>query len=138
MTHCAPTSSLLRPKRPYTCGPIVLIFDATRAAGRWTTWHWCRCDLFGPGDLAADFGHIGNTEHPEVLEAISTGVAAGSETSKLVSMSTADAGFAKKWFDKGCSFVSVGSDLQLLMRSLTQVATTAGELALRPEELHKP
>jgi 4-hydroxy-2-oxoheptanedioate aldolase len=89
--------------------------------------------LFGPGDLAADFGHIGKTEHPEVLEAISTGVAAGLETGKLVGMSTADASFAKKWFDQGCSFVSVGSDLQLLMRSLTQAATTAGALALKPE-----
>jgi 2-keto-3-deoxy-L-rhamnonate aldolase RhmA len=75
-----------------------------------------------------------DTEHPEVLEAISTGVAAGLETSKLAGMSTADAGFAKKWFDKGCSRVSIGSDLQLLMRS----PTTAGALALRPEEFHKP
>ncbi len=87
--------------------------------------------LFGPADLAADLGHIGNTEHPEVLEAISSGVAAAAKAGKLVGMSTADPALATQWFAKGCSFVSVGSDLQMLMRTATQAATAAGAVALK-------
>jgi 4-hydroxy-2-oxoheptanedioate aldolase len=86
--------------------------------------------LFGPGDLAADFGHMGKTEHPEVVAAITAGVAATLKAGKLVGMSTADPGVAREWLGKGCSFISVAGDLQLLMRAATQAATTAGALAL--------
>jgi 4-hydroxy-2-oxoheptanedioate aldolase len=86
--------------------------------------------LFGPGDLAADFGHMGNTEHPEVVAALSAGVAAVRDAGKLAGMSTADPGVAQEWLGKGCSFISVAGDLQLLMRAATQAAKAAGALAL--------
>ena len=89
--------------------------------------------LFGPGDIAADFGYLGKTEHPEVLAAISTGIEAVLKTGKLVGMSTADPAAASEWFDKGCRFVSIGGDLQMLMRTATQGATSAGAHVLRSD-----
>jgi 4-hydroxy-2-oxoheptanedioate aldolase len=82
--------------------------------------------LFGPGDIAASFGHMGKTEHPEVLAAISKGIEAVLKTGKLVGMSTADPSQAREWFDRGCRFVSIGGDLQMLMRIAGQGAVAAG------------
>jgi 4-hydroxy-2-oxoheptanedioate aldolase len=89
--------------------------------------------LFGPGDLAADFGHFGKTEHPEVLAAISEGIKTVLKAGKLVGMSTADPALAREWFDAGCRFVSVGGDIQMLMRTATQAAAAAGAFAIRAE-----
>jgi 4-hydroxy-2-oxoheptanedioate aldolase len=87
--------------------------------------------LFGPGDIAADFGHMGQTEHPEVLGAIDEGVRAALATGKLVGMSTADPKFGREWLDKGCQFVSVGGELQMLMKAASLAAVTAGAIAVK-------
>ncbi len=89
--------------------------------------------LFGPGDIAADFGYLGKTEHPEVLAAISTGIEAVLKTGRHIGMSTADPAATSVWFDKGCGFVSIGSDLQMLMHTATRGATSAGAYALRSD-----
>src|SRR5262245_30382031 len=73
--------------------------------------------LFGPADLAADLGHLGNGSHPDVANAISRGVERVCAVGKFAGMSTADPTSARNWFAKGCRFVSIGGDLQLLTRS---------------------
>ena len=85
--------------------------------------------LFGPGDIAADFGYMGQTEHPAVLDAIAEAVHAVRDTGKLVGMSTAEAKLGREWLDKGCHFVSVGGELQMLMKAASLAARTAGALA---------
>jgi 4-hydroxy-2-oxoheptanedioate aldolase len=90
--------------------------------------------LFGPGDIAADFGYMGQTEHPEVLGAIDKAVHAALATGKLVGMSTADAKLGREWLDKGCQFVSVGGELQMLMKTASLAAKAAGALAATLED----
>jgi 2-keto-3-deoxy-L-rhamnonate aldolase RhmA len=77
--------------------------------------------LFGPADLAADLGHLGSATHPDVVTAITQGIALVRGAGKLAGMSTADAVAAKDWFEKGCCFVSIGGDLQLLTRGAQQL-----------------
>jgi len=77
--------------------------------------------LFGPADLAADLGHLGAATHPDVVAAIAKGVERVRGTGKLAGMSTSDGAAAKDWFGRGCRFVSIGTDLQLLTRSAQQL-----------------
>ena len=72
--------------------------------------------LFGPADLAADLGHLGNATHAEVVAAIGQGVERVRAAGKFPGMSTADPKSARSWFASGCRFV-FGGDLQLLTRS---------------------
>jgi 4-hydroxy-2-oxoheptanedioate aldolase len=88
--------------------------------------------LFGPGDLAADLGHLGAGTHPDVVAAIADGVKRVLATGKLAGMSTSDAASAKDWFGRGCRFVSIGTDLQLLTRSAQQLLEPLQSIRGRP------
>lgn len=73
--------------------------------------------FFGPADIAADMGLLGQATHPDVWAAIGEAAkvvnAAGKPTGTLVQ--TADK--AVELFGDGFSFVACGSDLGLLARS---------------------
>jgi len=73
--------------------------------------------FFGPADLAADMGLLGQAAHEDVWAAITEGSdtarAAGKPTGTLVG----DAGKAAQLFQDGFSFVACSSDLNLLARS---------------------
>ena len=69
--------------------------------------------LFGPADLAADFGHFGNSEHPDVVGAIEGAIGAILAAGKLAGMSSGDPAQASHWVAKGCRFVSVAGDVPL-------------------------
>jgi 4-hydroxy-2-oxoheptanedioate aldolase len=71
--------------------------------------------LFGPNDVAADFGYFGNAEHPEVVSAIERAIGIIRRSGKLVGMSTGKAELAAGWFAKGCHFISIAGDLPLLV-----------------------
>ena len=71
--------------------------------------------LFGPADLAADLGHFGETEHPDVTAAIERGLAGILGAGKFAGMSTGDASLAPGWLSKGCRFISVAGDIPLLI-----------------------
>jgi 2-keto-3-deoxy-L-rhamnonate aldolase RhmA len=71
--------------------------------------------LFGPADLAADLGHFGKTEHPDVLAAIERGLADILAAGKFAGMSVGDPSLAPGWLAKGCRFISVGGDVPLLV-----------------------
>jgi 4-hydroxy-2-oxoheptanedioate aldolase len=77
--------------------------------------------FFGPGDLAASLGHIGEPGHPSVtsriLEAIHRAAAIGRPSGLL----TADLGFATECMDAGASFVAVGVDASVLARGADQL-----------------
>ena len=72
--------------------------------------------FFGPADIAADMGLLGQATHPDVWAAIGEAAkivhAAGKPTGTLVQ--TADK--AVELFNDGFSFVACGSDLGLLAR----------------------
>jgi 2-keto-3-deoxy-L-rhamnonate aldolase RhmA len=81
--------------------------------------------LFGPADLAADLGHFGKTEHPEVVDMIEGGIEAILRAGKLAGMSSGDPALAPRWFDRGCRFVSVAGDLPMLVGQAKRAHATA-------------
>lgn len=72
--------------------------------------------FIGPSDLAADMGHLGQPNHPEVTEAISAGIAAIRAGGAAAGILAPVEDMARRWLAEGCSFVAVGSDLGLLAR----------------------
>jgi len=77
--------------------------------------------LFGPADIAADFGHLGNSTHPEVREAISAAISKLQSMKKLVGMSAGEAD-AQHWLSLGCRFVTVGNDMAILAKQTRALA----------------
>jgi 4-hydroxy-2-oxoheptanedioate aldolase len=72
--------------------------------------------FIGPGDLAGGLGHLGQPTHPEVQAAIGSAVeriAAAGKPSGIFALSVDD---AKRWLAAGVCFVSLGTDVGLLMR----------------------
>ena len=72
--------------------------------------------FFGPADIGADLGHLGQPMHPDVWAAIWPAakrvIAAGIPVGTLVS----DPAFARQLLADGFTFVACGSDLGLLAR----------------------
>lgn len=69
----------------------------------------------GPGDLSASLGHIGNARHPEVQEAIDHAKAridASGKPAGIFALSPED---AKLRIEQGFRFVSIGTDIGLLL-----------------------
>ena len=67
--------------------------------------------FIGPSDLAAGHGHLGNSNHPEVQEAIKTVFAAARAAGKPVGILTPVEADARRYIELGATVVAVGSDL---------------------------
>ena len=73
-------------------------------------------DLFvGPADLAASFGHPGETAHPEVLEAAAKIVKAARSQGKCVASACGPADF-RFWIDQGIDLLFCANDIACLKR----------------------
>lgn len=84
--------------------------------------------FIGPSDLAASMGYLGQQQHPEVLEAVSTTFAAVKKAGKHVGINAFNLEQAHSYVDAGADFVCIGADVQQLagaVRSL--VGTFKGE-----------
>jgi 4-hydroxy-2-oxoheptanedioate aldolase len=79
--------------------------------------------FFGPSDLSASLGHLGNTAHPAVQKVIEEGIARVRAAGKAAGILTADAALAQRYLDLGALFVAVGIDVNLLA---TQARALAG------------
>ncbi|MGS1097462.1 aldolase/citrate lyase family protein [Aquamicrobium terrae] len=73
--------------------------------------------FIGPADLAADMGHRGNAEHPDVQKVIETGISRLQEVGKPAGILTSNRSLARRYIDLGATFVAVGSDVGLLRQS---------------------
>src|SRR5215471_16085252 len=74
--------------------------------------------FIGPADLAADLGHIGNTQHPDVQSAI---IAAGERikrAGKAPGFLSLREDETRKVLAAGFVFVAVGTDVALLARQV--------------------
>ncbi|SKC80649.1 HpcH/HpaI aldolase family protein [Krasilnikoviella flava] len=80
--------------------------------------------LIGPADLAASLGHLGQQDHPEVVDAVVTALAACREAGTPAGVNAFDPAMADRYLDAGASYVVVGADVTLIARG-------AGELAAR-------
>lgn len=73
--------------------------------------------FFGPADLSASMGLLGQPGHPDVQEAISKGIAAVREAGKAAGVLSADQSLARRYLADGATFVAVGVDTTMLVQA---------------------
>ncbi|MDP1541703.1 MAG: 4-hydroxy-2-oxoheptanedioate aldolase [Polycyclovorans sp.] len=78
--------------------------------------------FLGPSDLAAAYGHIGQTAHPEVTAIIERAIADIRRAGKAVGILAVDEAVARRYIELGCSFIAVGTDVGLLARGAERLA----------------
>jgi 4-hydroxy-2-oxoheptanedioate aldolase len=78
--------------------------------------------LIGPADLAASLGHLGQQDHPEVVDAVLGAIAACRSVGTPVGVNAFDPAMADRYLDAGASYVVVGADVTLIARGAAQLA----------------
>ncbi|MFF2369961.1 HpcH/HpaI aldolase/citrate lyase family protein [Agromyces sp. NPDC058110] len=78
--------------------------------------------FFGPADLAASMGLIGQQEHPDVVAAVLRGIAAARAAGKPAAVNAFVPSAADRYVEAGASFVVVGADVALLARATEALA----------------
>ena len=77
------------------------------------------CVFIGPSDLAADLGHLGKTDAPEVQEAIAHVMARTKAAGKAVAMFCLTPAEVPKYRDLGATFIAVASDVVTIRTAMT-------------------
>jgi 2-dehydro-3-deoxyglucarate aldolase len=70
--------------------------------------------FIGPSDLSAAYGVLGQTTHPDVVDAISRIIAAGKAHSKPVGILCSVEKDTRRYLEMGMTMVAVGGDIGLL------------------------
>jgi len=78
--------------------------------------------FFGPGDLAASMGYLGNPMEPQVQRSILEGIATVRQAGKAAGSLTADRRLARQYLSLGASFVAVGIDMTVLSKAAAELA----------------
>ena len=78
--------------------------------------------FFGPSDLSASMGHIGNPEHPDVISAVESGFKTILAAGKAVGILAVDQSLVRHYVEKGACFVGVGVDVALLSNATRKLA----------------
>ncbi|MBW9107447.1 4-hydroxy-2-oxoheptanedioate aldolase [Paraburkholderia phenoliruptrix] len=79
--------------------------------------------FFGPADLSASMGFLGQPGHPEVQRTILDGIRRVRAAGKAAGILSADPTLARRYIEAGASFVAVGVDTTLLVRAARELAT---------------
>ena len=82
--------------------------------------------FFGPADLSASLGHLGNASHPDVLRAIDDGIAAVRAAGQAAGILATNPERARGYLAAGVLFVAVGFDTTLLARGARSLAADFG------------
>lgn len=78
--------------------------------------------FIGPSDLAADMGHLGNPGHPDVQDAVRSGLKRIIASGRAAGILTADEKLAQGYIDLGATFVAVGTDVTMLSLATADLA----------------
>jgi 4-hydroxy-2-oxoheptanedioate aldolase len=78
--------------------------------------------FFGPADLAASLGYLGNPTHAEVQRVIVDAIQRARHMGKASGVLSSDEHFARLCLTSGCSFVAAGADTTLLSRNCRELA----------------
>jgi 4-hydroxy-2-oxoheptanedioate aldolase len=78
--------------------------------------------FFGPSDLAASMGLLGQPGHPEVHQTLLAGIATVRAAGKAPGILAADPVRARQYLDAGALFVAVGVDTQILISGAKSLA----------------
>lgn len=73
--------------------------------------------FFGPADLSASMGLMGQPAHPKVQRAIVDGIASVVNAGKAAGVLAVDPTVARTYLDAGATFVAVGVDTSLLVQA---------------------
>jgi 2-keto-3-deoxy-L-rhamnonate aldolase RhmA len=77
--------------------------------------------FFGPTDLSADMGHMGQPGHPEVVAAIEAGIRRANALGKPSGVLAGDPD-CQRYLEAGATMVILGSDLGLMVRGADALA----------------
>ena len=89
--------------------------------------------FFGPADLSASMGHLGRPQHPDVMKAIDSGIAAVLAAGKAPGILAPDPALARRYLAAGALFVAVGLDTAILGRGARSLAAEFGRGEPRQE-----
>ncbi|MCC5986858.1 MAG: 4-hydroxy-2-oxoheptanedioate aldolase [Pararhodobacter sp.] len=87
--------------------------------------------FIGPADLAADMGHRGRPDAPEVRAAIADAIARIRAAGKPAGILATDEAQAREWLGHGVGFLAVGIDVLVLARGLRDLAGRFGDVSGR-------
>ncbi len=82
--------------------------------------------FFGPSDLAASMGLLGQTTHSDVLRAIEGGMAQVRAAGKAPGVLALDPELARSYLALGALFVAVGADVSLMVKGCRELAGVFG------------
>ena len=80
--------------------------------------------FFGPADLSASMGLLGQPSHPDVVTAITRGMAVVRAAGKAAGIIQTDPAEARYYLDQGALFVAVGVDALLLVHAAKSLAAS--------------
>ena len=78
--------------------------------------------FFGPADLSASMGYLGQASHPDVVAAITRGMATVRAAGKAPGTLMTDNKASRYYLDQGALFVAVGVDAMLLVHAAKALA----------------
>jgi 4-hydroxy-2-oxoheptanedioate aldolase len=78
--------------------------------------------FFGPSDLAGSMGLLGQVADSRVQAVITEGIKGVRESGKAAGILTSDTALARRYIELGATFVAVGLDSSLLVRSARELA----------------
>lgn len=84
--------------------------------------------FIGPADLAADLGHLGGHEGPEVRAIIEETLSRIVKAGKAAGILAPDPDFARRCVDLGATFVATDIDVTLFINTMRDAARRAREL----------
>lgn len=88
--------------------------------------------VVGRGDLSADLGLTGQTNHPEVLRRVEEMVDACLRHGKIPGLLVQDVDSAKRWISRGVRLVPYCNEITLLMRAAAAGVAEIREFSTRP------
>ena len=80
--------------------------------------------FFGPADLSASMGFLGQPAHPEVVAALTRGIATVRAAGKAPGILMTDNTASRYYLDQGALFVAVGVDAMLMVQAAKALAAT--------------
>ncbi|MGE8547937.1 MAG: HpcH/HpaI aldolase family protein [Alcaligenes sp.] len=81
--------------------------------------------FFGPADLSADMGHLGEPEHPRVRAAIMEGIRQAKAAGKMAGVLAPNLDVASDYYQAGARLIAIGSDIQCLRSAAAAALCTA-------------
>lgn len=81
--------------------------------------------FFGPSDLAASMGLLGQPTHPDVVAAIEAGIGKVADADVFCGVFASGPDTARDWSARGVRFISVGTDIGILAGGAAAMASAA-------------